>query len=335
MAMLAFCASVEGQGMSPTNNRLLHLNVVFSDRGMVGEQQRWMEMLSGVGADRVTSETSMVEEPTVTETGDDDPLMTVTGIVKGPKLLLPGGKFSIRQSGAISSHLNQLKTDGAKFTLSEKMAFGLPPEELVGLHDQLSRPVATGVKDRPGPEVIQELLTSTGMPSLIDPSAAELMQFPDPVLDEVQGLSVGTALAAVARPMGMVIEPKRENGRATLVARDSRGGTESWPIGWPLREPPVAVAPELFTKIDLAVEEISLQQVITAFGGRLSMPILLDHNSLARAGVDLAEVKVTYRKNKTSYAVAMSSMLAQSRPKLKYELRVDEAGKVFIWISPM
>ena len=333
--MMVFCTSTQGQGTQRTDNRLLHLNVVFSDRGMVGEQQRWMEMLSGVGADRVTSETSMVDEPTVSETGDVDPLMTVTGIVKGTKLLLPGGKFSIRHRRAISSHLNQLKTDGAKFTLSEKMAFGLPPEELVGLHEQLSRPVATGVKDRPGPEVIQELLASTGMTTRIDPSAVELMQFPDPVLDELQGLSAGTALAAAARPMGMVVEPKRENGRATLVVRDSREGTESWPVGWPLREPPVAVAPELFTKIDLAVEEISLQQIVTAFGSRLSMPILLDQNSLARVGVELADVKVSYRKNKTSYAVAMSNMLAQSRPKLKYELRVDEAGTVFIWISPM
>jgi flagellar basal body rod protein FlgB len=49
--------------------------------------------------------------------------------------------------------------------------------------------------------------------------------------------------------------------------------------------------------------------------------------------VDLSQVMVSYNKAKTSYALALSKLLLQAKPRLRHEVRKDENGKSFLWIT--
>jgi hypothetical protein len=66
-------------------------------------------------------------------------------------------------------------------------------------------------------------------------------------------------------------------------------------------------------------------------GKRVKAPIVIDYNALARLDVDLATKKVDLPKTNTFYARALDRVLSQAN--LKYEVRVDEADKPFLWIS--
>jgi hypothetical protein len=333
--------SQSNQSVSPSDEaqklRTLQLKVVASDRSIVGEQQRWMEMLSGVGADRVLSQTSRESQPTIEETDLGDSVhVAVTGIITNNQLLLPGGKFSIRDKARIRDHLQKLRDDGAEVALAKKMAFGLTAKQLVALHDQLSSPVVESSKGRKATDVARELVNLAGLTTVIDESAKPLIESEEVIIDELQGLSVGTALSAAVRPLGLIVEPKREQGaEIKLHLRDSREADENWPVGWPISDSPVNVSPKLFTQLDLQIRMVALKDVLDAFQGRLEIPFLYDRNGMARKGLEPAEIKVTYVKNKTNYGIAMRKVLEQSKPKMKYELRIDEVGKPFIWISPL
>jgi hypothetical protein len=61
-------------------------------------------------------------------------------------------------------------------------------------------------------------------------------------------------------------------------------------------------------------------------------PLLLYHNALARSQVDLS-AKVTIPKSNTFNSRALDRVLSQAR--LKYELRIDEADKPFLWITTL
>ena len=52
--------------------------------------------------------------------------------------------------------------------------------------------------------------------------------------------------------------------------------------------------------------------------------MLIDHNALARHGIDPAKAMVTLPRSRTTYSLALRKLLFQAG--LKFELRCDEAG---------
>jgi hypothetical protein len=59
--------------------------------------------------------------------------------------------------------------------------------------------------------------------------------------------------------------------------------------------------------------------------------VLFDHNALARHGIEPDKATVAHPQQRTTYSVALRKMLGKVG--LKFEVRVDEAGKPFLWVS--
>ena len=111
---------------------------------------------------------------------------------------------------------------------------------------------------------------------------------------------------------------------------------EFWPPGWPVEEAPIKAYPKLFTRIPLQVNQTPLAGVLTAIERRLELPFLVDPGATKGKdgkAVDLATTLVSYNKKKTSYSLALSKVLLQAKPRLRHELRQDENGKRFLWIT--
>jgi hypothetical protein len=154
------------------------------------------------------------------------------------------------------------------------------------------------------------------------------------VADQLQGLSAGTVIVAVLRPLGLVLVPRKEaDGTIKLWITDVRNARESWPVGWPPETKPIETAPKLFNNLNVEIDDTPLSQALEAIGGRIEMPILYDHNSLARHRIDPAEAKVSLPAERTYYQRIINRMLNQVQ--LTSELRVDEAGTPFLWISTL
>jgi len=103
-------------------------------------------------------------------------------------------------------------------------------------------------------------------------------------------------------------------------------------VGWPPKGNPHETLPELFKFLNVEITKTPVAEVLTAIGGRVKAPILIDHNSVVRFQVDLA-TPVDLPKANTFYAAALDRMLFQA--KLKYELRIDEANKPFLWVTTL
>ena len=114
-----------------------------------------------------------------------------------------------------------------------------------------------------------------------------------------------------------------------MAAREAK---EHWPVGWPIEDGPINVAPKLFKTLPVTIRDFSLQEVLDAIQPRTELPFIYDLNSFARYGVDLTKTKVEL-DGKMSYQRAINRALQQSTPSLKSELRQDEQGKPFLWIT--
>ena len=315
--------------------RMVFLTIHSDTKAIVGTQQAWIEMLQDVGADRVSSKTANSGNPTVEETETATSIIiSIKGYVVGTKLHLPGGKFLIRDKAKIEAFIQKLRDDGARVGLAEKKAFGLTSEQLVGLHQKFAQVVDFDTKDKKVGEVISTLVTNTGLKFSVDDAARAAVNGDEVVTEELNGMSTGMALATIVRPLGLVIEPKREQGKALEIhIVDSRNSQENWPIGWPIEEPPVIAEPKLFTKIPIEIRNFALSKVLGALQKRADVPFFYDQNSMAREGIELDEIQVTLSKKKISLMGAVSNLLKQTKPKMSYEIRLDENGKAFLWIS--
>ena len=211
-------------------------------------------------------------------------------------------------------------------------AFGLTARQLVTVNDALSVPVAFATKGQKTPDVLRRIAGTLKYGFSSDDQVRSILAGDDVVADELQGLSAGTALAAALRPLGLVLVPQKQSaGEIKLCIMEVRKAASSWPVGWPPERPPRETLPELFTFLNVEIEDRPLPEALDAIGERLKAPLLFDHNSLARQRIDIAKLKVTLPHVRTYYQQILYRVLLQA--KLKFDLRVDEAKKPFLWVS--
>jgi hypothetical protein len=323
-------------GQAESGIRLVELEIVGDDRGQLGQQQEWMEMLTEVGADRVKASTSARPGgPAIEELrSGTTTVIRVRGVLAGRKLRMPGGEFSINDRDAIAALLRKLRDDGAEQTLAEKVGFGLTSEQLVALHGGLAASVEAVTKGEALGTVVSTIRTRLPAPLVMSPEVESLIAGDEaPVREELQGVSLGTALAILVRPHGLVVVPQRPQGGSLQIAvLPGEAVEEFWPIGWPVEEQVAATAPGLFEKTDVEIRGFKLADAMTAISGRTAIPVFYDHNSLAEKEVDPAEAIVTLARPQLTYFSIIIKLCSQTRPALAPELRMDEAGKPFLWV---
>lgn len=338
--MIAFWArawllSVTTVAACQSTDRIISLEI--KTPGAASEHhQQWAEILADVGADRVKITSADGARPAVDESEySGQTIIRVTGVLsRNGQLALPGATFGPQDAGRIREWISKLRADGASVALSEKMAFGLTAEQLVALNETLAQAIEFETKGQAIGDVVTRIERDTGVRLQIDSTVRSKLGGSDVVAEEVKGLAAGTVLAAAIRPLGLVVVPTRPVGGAVeLAVVDSRSTDEHWPIGWPLEVAPAKAAPILFERFNFELTQAPLTDALAAIEKKTQVPFLYDHNSFARAGVELAKVRVDFHRKRQTYFSVIDDLLSQSRPRLKLELRVDEAQRPFLWIS--
>ena len=313
----------------------VELELVIEPGSPVTASQRWLAALKDVPfhAVRIRSARPGERVEVRQHSRAGSPTLQVTGLLTERNTLrLPGGEFRMGDTPGVMAWLARIQQGAEPQRQDARGAFGLTPTRLVAIHEALSVPIAFATRGEPSFEVLKRTAAGLPLSFAADAEARGAMASADPVADELQGLSAGTALSAVLRPLGLVMVPREQaDGTVRLHIVDFRQAPESWPVGWPPQQPPRETAPQLFAFLNVEIEDTPLADALDAIRTRLELPMLFDHNSLARHRIDPARVQVALPAGRTYYLGAVSRLLNQAQ--LKNDLRVDEAGRPFLWIS--
>ena len=308
--------------------------------GNIRAAHEWMAILKSLDLDRVSMRQSdEALEPTIEKVGTGKATrLRVTGrLDQRGQLRLPGATFGKLDKSRLSQWLRSI--DQVQQSNDGGLAFGLDADQLVSLTERLESPINRATQGQSVREVFKSIrsaarveitLTSRAKRRLSQASARN-----DVFDDELNGLSTGTSLAAFLRPYGLVAVPEVEDESSEfprLVVYDVRDAEQTWPVGWPRDTQPHKLVPKLHEFLEVEIDEVPIADVLHSIQGRLEIPFLHDHNGMARKQIDPATTLVSYPAKKTFYSKMIKNVLFQA--KLKYEMRVDEAGHPFLWISP-
>lgn len=327
-ALIPACVQAEGR---------VELEVIMESRFPTTPPQRWAAMLDQAGFSNIRirsarpGETGGVEKRGT----DQSPVYHVTAVLTDrDQLQVPGATFRITDRGLISNWVEKLEGDGVEGLTAKTGAFGLTSQQLVDLHRSLATPIAIQTQGRRCGEVATEIASSLAVDVVWEPAARNALTSEELVAEEMTGMSAGTSLAAALRPLGLVAVPHRPTGGAVqLTIKDARNANEIWPVGWPNEKSLLETIPDMFKFLTVEIENFKLSDAISAIQRRLEIPFLYDRNAIVRHGVDPREIMVSLPKGRSYYKKIIDRMLAQTRPQLKSEIRVDEAGQPFLWIT--
>ncbi len=296
--------------------------------------QQWYQALSGLGVAGLQIRSgSEADEMNVEQTGTPAlPAFRVTGILAADNMLhVPGGKFGVRDAGKLKKWIADLGADGVEGVTAPRAAFGLTPSQLEQVYDDLRQPLGFSTLGMHADQAVTKIARKLRAAIKPQPgTAGELARVT--LADEFKDLTCGTALAAIARPAGLVLVPRRAPGGPIeyQLVKPAKG-QEAWPVGWPPKNRSADELPVMFEMLNVEISEIPVSEALDAIRGRLAVPLVFDRNAMALHGADPTTAPADVPAKRMSYSQVLNKILFQAR--LKYEVRVDEADKPFLWIT--
>lgn len=311
---------------------------LVTDRGApLTAQQEWLRRLAQVGVShvRIRSGGALDKVGIVVRGTESSPVYAVTGLItSGGEVLLPGGRYRPSEVGRLARWLEDLAKLGPPDQRPKKSAFGLTAEQFAGLHKKLSLRVGFSTQGMKRREALEKLSGKLLVPVRTDATLLRLIRDDDLVAEDLSSISCGTALACVVRPLGLCFVPRESGaGRLECVLVRAKPKMEAWPVGWKPEKHLRDVLPALFEFLNVNVDGVAVPKVLEAVSQRLKVPVLMDHNAMARHGIEPEKAMVSLPQRRTTYSLLLKRTLSQAG--LKSELRVDEAGKPFFWVTTL
>jgi hypothetical protein len=312
----------------------VQLEIVADRHAALTASQEWIRALGAAGVQNIRIRQARPTDTVGIQVGgtEKEPVYVVTAALTARnELALPGGRYQRRDAARLARWLQDLAENGPPENRPKKSAFGLLAKQFQQVRADLARPVAFSTKDMDRAEVLRTIARRLHAPIELPPEADRALRG-DKVAEELAGLSSGTAIACVLRPMGYSMVPRAgAGGQVAYAVLRARPGMEIWPIGWAPEKPRREVLPALYEFLNVNGQGVTAATALEEIAKRLKVPYLVDHNALVRHGIDPAKVQVSLPQGRTFYSKLLQRVLFQA--KLKSELRTDEAGKPFLWIT--
>jgi len=298
-------------------------------------QHEWARELGRMGITRVRIRTAFPSDQPKVEVLPTSPQPTyrVIGIINNSnELVVPGARFSIRQLGGFVRWIDELRTSGPPESRPRTVAFGLDLVRFQLVKQDLAQPVAISTLGRNSREIVDQLLAKLHNPVVWDERAKSLLSSHE-VNEELKNSASGTVLAYLLRYDGLALVPRGDvQGVKYWIVR---GGPNvaCWPVGWPPEEGESTAVPQLLEFLTVNIQNVNIRAVLQSIESRLGLVALFDYPALVRYGIDLEKTSINIPQTKTTYSQIIKRSLFQA--KLKGEVRVDDAGKPFLWITTL
>ncbi|MGB9690062.1 hypothetical protein [Thermogutta sp.] len=298
-------------------------------------QQEWARELSRLGVTRVRIRTAFPSDHPNVEVLPTSPQPTyhVIGIVNNSnELVVPGARFSIRQLSGFVRWIDDLRTSGPPQSRPKTVAFGLDMVRFQLVKQDLAQPVAISTLARDSREIVDQLLAKLHNPVVWDERAKSRLSSHE-IGEELKTLATGTVLAYLLRYDGLALVPRGDV--QGIKYRIVRGGPNvaCWPVGWSPEEGESKAVPQLLEFLNVNIQNVNIRTVLASIESRLGLVALFDYPAMVRYGIDLEKTSISIPQTKTTYSQVISRSLFQA--KLKGEVRVDDAGKPFLWITTL
>lgn len=314
----------------------VELEIFLDRRAPITAAQEWLRELAAAGLTRVRIRAKQESDQVGIEAlgPETQPAYRVTGMIDlRNELVLPVGRYRLSEARSAVRWLEEVaqKGPGRKAAPVEGSGLGgLSAEQLRELKKALARPVDASTKDKDRAEVLQQIAGQLGIPLRADAALRQALAG-QTVAEDLQGISEGTALAYVLHSAGWCVVPSPRAGQWELVVRRLAEGQGCWPVGWPPDAPVPELLPALFESFNANLQNVAVLHAMEAIGKRLKAPVLWDHRAMTHHRIEPAKILVTLPRTRTTHHGLMRRVLAKAD--LRYEVRVDEGGKPFIWVT--
>ena len=297
--------------------------------------QQWHQTLAAAGADNFRlggNNQRKIEIETIPAVGG--PTYRVLGMVsRGGELLVPGGRFAVTDRAGVGRWVASLKTAGPPKKPGEKPApFGMPADQLDAAAQDLAKVVDFTTAGITPIELLTQLGNKLQYAVTADQGVVTLLGKSEKIPGELKGLACGTVCSAVLRRDGLSLVPKLSSaGRVEYVVEKAAPGADVWPVGWAPEKSLPQLLPDLYSLRNVQIDGNPASQVLQIVADRVKLPMLFDEQALVLKKLDPSKAAVKIPEAKISYEGVLDRTLYQAG--LKHEVRLDDAGKPFLWIT--
>ena len=246
------------------------------------------------------------------------------------QLVLPGGRFGQGDKARLKEFFAELPRREEEKHI-ERGLFGLTKPQFAQIFADLEPPVEQLTQGAAPQSLVAALAAGFRTPLEYEGDAQTELAAAPPLTGELRGLSTGTVLAAALRNAKLALAPQLEGERVTFRIRAPDPAVAAWPVGWKPERVDRQVAPGMYRVTMIEIEGYTLAAAIEALGPHMGVPLVFDERILRERKIDPATKKVKFPRGKSSLRRAFDMCLSQGS--LAGELRVDEAGKGFYWIT--
>ncbi len=297
--------------------------------------QQWGQALSAAGVQNFRLRSAQDGDKPGIEVGGTEqmPLYKVTAVLGvRDELIVPGGRFRRTECKQLAAWLDDLAKRGLPEKRERVVAFGLTESQLKKVKADLSKAVGFSTKGMTRSEAVNKIAGQLGLALKIDGTLADGPEKmgDDKIEEELSEISSGTALACILRPIGACMVPRVDGETLSYAVLKMQLDQAPWPVGTPPQSAHEAL-PALYEYHNVNVSGVSAAKLLAVVGKQVNVPVLFDHNALARHGIEPDKAIVSHPQQRTSYSLALRTMLGKVG--LRFEVLVDEAGKPFLWIS--
>lgn len=267
------------------------------------------------------------------DTGRSKRYVVTAALDARDRLILPGGKFTDGQVVALKKFFQELPLN-TEHNSVERGRFGLTAQQFKQVFQAFSQLVT----DKPGAApaaFVDALVRRTRIPVEFDGLSRGRLSRKSPEKVQVPELTLGTTLAIYLRGYGLTMVPEQpRDGQLQLrifeLPEDQRE-LKHWPVGWLSEAPPRQLAPNLYKATTIEISGFSLEDALRALEPAAGLPLVYDQYLLDRQQIDPTKVQVKVARKKMFIKRGIDLALTQAR--LAGEVRVDENGHPFYWIT--
>ncbi|MEK6259340.1 MAG: hypothetical protein AABP62_12055 [Planctomycetota bacterium] len=325
----------------PTSPRprttFVEIKLLASTDGGALHSQQWLKAIEPLDVSLQIQKPSLDDKPEVREreVGTIRYVTAVGLLDRSGKIAFPGRTFSLSDGPKLKEWIDDLRTYGAQGSPEGQPLWGLSKEQFARLYDSLGKTADADLMGLPLREAVSKLPLPEQYPLRWSQAATDALKNQKAratVRQEVKGFSAATALAIALNDCGLGFRPNRTPaGGLELLIEPLGQRNDQWPVGWPLQQQRLQAAPKFFTMTTIELDQVELSDVFLAVSELAETPVLVDYAELDAKGIDPAKVKVSFKRGRTSWSVALKQMVIPQ--KLTRQIWQDEAGRAFVWIT--
>jgi hypothetical protein len=239
--------------------------------------------------------------------------------------------FKMADRARLAALIKSLQAEGVPAPDAAAPMWGLGQEQIELLQEELKQHSEFNLKDKPFDAFLKDMRGRVKLQIKVTPEAQQLAKGLK-VTATTKELTLGAALAYLLGQNGLAWEPRHgPSGSVTMLIIQRGESRRPWPVGLEADQFPGNIAPNLMENARFQTTDTPLEEVLAAFRRALHMEVLLDRAGLIEREMNPDALRSTIQIPSGTYHSAIKKTLAPMG--LKYELRIDEANRAFLWVT--